>query len=247
LFIHFLIPHSLLCAEGIPEPSENITNEGSRNHNSATRCLNRVLQAILVTTNFSAAVDVDTVDRQSNPPQSTRSKEAWRFSRSGTTNTFTRTRFSPIPGREIIESTNFGGGLLLVGQSFVSLPADASLPGFEAMNMLAEMLAASPSLEHEEGGSFVLSATTPAGLVLKAWFTDKRLMPYRLIRLQGSNLLFVLTREEAGTVDSVLPMSDALHFYENGRVIATSVRSFSNVNQLSGKPQAAPVPTKVTP
>ena len=199
---------------------------------SAQDLLQRSLHLFGRTTNFSAAVDVDTVDRLSTQAQTTRAKEAWKFSRVGLTNTFTRTRFAPVSGREIIESTNYFGGRLLVGPSSVSMPVDASLPGFEMLNHLRNMLAAGPALERREGESTVMSATLRSGQTLKAWFHDGCVVPSRIEKHQGGNLVFAITRAEGRAGNSLLPQGDSLHFYENGRVTTTVLRSFSNIREL---------------
>ena len=210
----------------------------------ARQVIQRAAQTFQRATNFSAAVDVDTIDRQSAQPRTIRAKEAWKFSRAGGTNLFTRTRFTPVSGVEIIEATHYAGGRIVVGQSSVPLPADASLPGFETLNFLTDLLSAGPAIERKEGGSLVLSATTPAGLVLKAWFPDGRTTPSRIEKHRAGNLIFVLTRTDAAASESVLPLRDALHFYEHGRITTTVLRSFANVEQRPPASPAAPAATQ---
>ena len=210
----------------------------------ARQVIQRAAQTFQRATNFSAAVDVDTIDRQSAQPQSTRAKEAWKFSRVGGTNLFTRTRFTPVPGLEMIEATNYAGGRLVVGPSSVPLPEDASLPGFETLNLLADLLAAGPVVERKEAGSLVVSAKTRAGLVLKAWFPEGRTMPSRIEKHRDGNLVFALTRTDAGSGTSILPLRDSLHFYENGRITTTVLRSFAHVDERPPASPTAPAATK---
>ena len=217
---------------------------GQRQDAPAREVIQRAAQTFRAATNFSAAVDVDTIDRQSAQPQSTRAKEAWKFSRAGGTNLFTRTRFTPVSGLEMIESTNYAGGRFVVGPSSVPLPADASLPGFETLNLLADVLAAGPVIERKEAGSLLISATTRAGLVLKAWFPEGRTTPSRIEKHRDGNLVFALSRTDAGNGPSILPLRDALHFYENGRITTTVLRSFAQVEERPPASPAAPAATQ---
>ena len=135
-----------LLTNEVDVKSPRVSATSSFIDSSAQDLLQRSLHLFGRTTNFSAAVDVDTVDRLSTQAQTTRAKEAWKFSRVGLTNTFTRTRFAPVSGGEIIESTNYFGGRLLVGPSSVSMPVDASLPGFEMLNHMRRLFAFRPEL-----------------------------------------------------------------------------------------------------
>lgn len=209
-----------------------------------TELIQRAVDAFTSATNVSAAVDLDTVDRLATSAAPTRAKESWKFSKAGGTNTFTRTRFVPVAGNEMIESTNYSGGRMLVGSSSVAMPAGTSLPGFEALNHLTDMLVADPVVEAREGASFVVSAKLRSSQTLKAWFSGGHSSPSRIEKYQGSALVFVLTRTDAGAADSVLPLRDALHFYENGRVTTTVLRSFSGIRELSERPHEDSAPPR---
>ena len=198
----------------------------------AARRIRVALAAFQQTTNFSAAVDVDTIDRQAAPAQTTRAKESWKFSRVGSTNTFIRARFTPVAGRERIESTSYSGGRLLAGVASAAMPPDASLPGFEALNLLSELLAAGPVIESREAGSLIISAKLASGQTLRAWFPERGAAPTRIERYQDGALALVLTRTDAAPAGNVLPLHDALHLYQSGRVTTSVLRSYSNVTEF---------------
>lgn len=197
---------------------------------TARGLIETALAAFGGTTNFAAAVDVNSVDRQQGQPVVTRAKETWHFSRADGTDRLIRTRYLPFPGKEVFESEGFAGGRM-VAQKAAPLPADFSLPGFEACNLLAEMLAAGPVAESREPGTVIVSTVSPSGGTLKAWFAAKAVLPRRIERRQGEMLISTFTRAAAGKHDHVLPLQDALYSYDRGQLTATVSRSFSNVQE----------------
>jgi hypothetical protein len=200
---------------------------------SAMAALTRVVEAWGQVTNFSAGVDVDTIDRLGPPSPPRVAKEAWKFNRVGGTNRFVRTRFLPMAGEETIESTNHQGGRLLAGATVVPLPPDSSLPGFEVRHFLQQMLAARPVMESSNAEVFVVTAKLARGEQLKAFFSTSSRTPYRVEKSAQGRTLFVLARTEEAAGGSLLPASDSMHFHENGRVTSTVLRSFSNTREFA--------------
>lgn len=232
---------TLLAAQVPPVDPDASAGEPPAMADEARNKVLRAISAMDALTNFSAAVDVDIVHRKAPASPPTRGKEAWKYSRVGRTNYFVRTRFTSIPGVEAIESSGYSGGQLQAGDSSTSLPKEASLPGFEAANLLSEMLLAGPAIESRDTNVCVIVATFPTGDRGKVWFYHARTMPFRLEKHRGSSLLFVLNRTEASDGRQFLPISDALHIYENGSPTLSILRSFLSAVELSTNPPPAGV------
>jgi hypothetical protein len=183
------------------------------------------IRVLLNTARFSAAVEVETVDRLDPRAIAVRAKEAWSFWNETGTNYLVRRRFTPQSGLETIISTNHAGGRLAIGSMSVVVPDNVSLPGFELLPLLREMSGAQPVVTSRTAGRQEVLAA--AGITeLRAWFDSDQVLPSRIEKRIESKLRLVLTRVEAVPA-SVLPARSALHFYENGRVATTVLRSFT--------------------
>jgi hypothetical protein len=191
----------------------------------------RALSVFDRVTNLTASVDINSVDHLTSEASPTLTKEGWRFTRNGSTNTFTRIRYLPFAGREIIEGTNYSGGKLLVGKS-ASLPGTISLPGFEVYNLLAAMRCAALTTESRDGDSTVFTATLSPTETQKAWFSPTAVLPIRIEKRREGQLVMVYTRAAASDSRRILPSHDTCQLYENGRLTATMRRSFFSVQEF---------------
>lgn len=200
--------------------------------------LNRASKLIQLMTNLTAAVDISTVDRRAAQSTPTLTKESWRFTRIGETNTFTRTRFLPFRSQEVIETMDYSGGRF-VGLTNSSLPSDLSLPGFEPVNLLREMKQAKTVTDRREGDLRILTAEVPTGSCI-AWFSTTDALPQRIEKHRGGQLLLVYACSR-GSSSRFLPQRDTFHFYENGVVVTTVIRSFHNVEERSSPASGSPM------
>jgi hypothetical protein len=200
------------------------------NTSDPPKLLARALMAFKWVTNFVAAVDIVTVDNRRTNLAPTLAKETWHFAGGGQTNVFTRTRYLPLPGKERLESTNYSGGNLIASKS-APLPDTLSLPGFELYNLLAKMSAGPTAAGSPNGTAIKVTVTLSPEETQIAWFAPQTILPYRVEKRRGGDLLMVYTRTPDASVGQILPLRDVIQIYENGRIAVTVTRSFSNANE----------------
>lgn len=206
-----------------------VTIENNAEAAEADELLDRAIEIFGGITNFSAGVDVQTIEHGNPSSGSVLAKETWRFSREGQTNRFTRNRYLPFRGQEVIESSSYSGGVL-VSVTNIPLPATSSLPGFEVHNFLAMIRAQGTATVQRENDLLLVESGTVEGTKCYAWFSPKAALPIRLEKRKSGELILVYSQSPKS--GGLLPSREVFQFYEEGQIKTTIIRSFSNIKEL---------------